>query len=71
MMNYGDDMEVIKNKKYMRIQGEELAYKTKKNVGVFGLTWRIVRDGIYSLEDKNTYLAIDEWFKKHHMIVSR
>ncbi len=29
MMNYGDDMEVIKDKKYMRIQGEELAYKTK------------------------------------------
>ena len=30
MMNYGDDMEIIKDKKYMRIQGEELAYKTKK-----------------------------------------
>ena len=29
-MNYGDDMEIIKDKKYMRIQGEELAYKTKK-----------------------------------------
>lgn len=30
MMNYGDDMEIIKDKKYMRIQGEELANKTKK-----------------------------------------
>ena len=29
MMNYGDDMEVIKDKKYMRIQGEELAYKLR------------------------------------------
>ena len=42
MMNYGDDMEVIKDKKYMRIQGEELAYKTKKPVGIFVLTWRIL-----------------------------
>ena len=42
-MNYGDAMEIIKDKKYMRIQGEELAYKTKKPVGVFVLTWRRVR----------------------------
>ena len=34
-------MDLIKNKKYMRIQGEELAYKTKKPVGVFVLTWRM------------------------------
>ena len=64
-------MDLIKNKKYMRIQGEELSYKTKKPVGGFALTWRRVRDGIYSEEDKNTYLAIDEMFKNHHMIVSR
>ena len=55
----------------MRIQGEELAYKTKKPVGIFVLIWRIVRDGIYSLEDKNRYLAVDKWFKNHHMIISR
>jgi len=36
--------EIFNNKKYMRIQGEELAYKTKKSVGVFVLTWRRVRD---------------------------
>ena len=53
-------MDLIKNKKYMRIQGEELEYKTKKPVGVFVLTWRRVRDGIYSEEDKNTYLAVDK-----------
>ena len=64
-MNYGDDMEVIKDKKYMRIQGEELAYKTKKPVGVFVLTWRRVRDGIYSEEDKKTYLEVDKWFKEN------
>ena len=28
----------------MRIQGEELAYKTKEPVGVFVITWRRVRD---------------------------
>ena len=60
-----DSIYLIKNKKYMRIQGEELAYKTKKPVGVFVLTWRRVRDGIYSEEDKNTYLAVDKWFKEN------
>jgi len=45
--------------------------KIKKSVGVFVLTWRRVRDDIYSLEDKNIYLAINELFKNHHMIVSR
>jgi hypothetical protein len=57
--------KTINNKKYMRIQGEELAYKTKKPVGVFVLTWRRVRDGIYSEEDKNTYLEVDKWFKEN------
>ena len=59
------DIKIVNNKKYMRIQGEELAYKTKKPVGVFVLTWRRVRDGIYSEEDKNTYLAVDKWFKEN------
>lgn len=49
--------------KYMRIQGREIAYKTKKPVGIFVLTWRRVRDNIYSEEDKNTYYQIDKWFK--------
>ncbi len=62
--NY-DVTQIIKTKKYMRIQGEELAYKTKKPVGVFVLTWRRVRDGIYSEEDKNTYLEVDKWFKEN------
>ena len=55
--------KTINNKKYMRIQGEELAYKTKKPVGVFVLTWRRLKDGIYSEEDKNTYLEVDKCFK--------
>ena len=60
-----DIKKIIENKKYMRIQGEELAYKTKKPVGIFVLTWRRVRDGIYSEEDKNTYLNVDKWFKEN------
>lgn len=51
--------------KYMRIQGREIAYKTKKPVGIFVLTWRRVRDNIYSEEDKNTYYQIDKWFKEN------
>ncbi|MBQ3253178.1 MAG: hypothetical protein IJA65_01360 [Acholeplasmatales bacterium] len=49
--------------KYMRIQGRETAYKTKKPVGIFVLTWRRVRDNIYSEEDKKIYYDIDKWFK--------
>ena len=59
------DIKIVNNKKYMRIQGEELAYKTKKPVGIFVLTWRRVRDGIYSDEDKNIYFEVDKWFKEN------
>jgi transcriptional regulator with XRE-family HTH domain len=63
MMNELDvTFEFIK-KSYMRIQGVELAYKTKKPVGIFVLTWRRVREGIYSEDDKNVYLEVDKWFK--------
>lgn len=65
IMNELDLSFEYSKKKYMRIQGEELAYKTKKPVGVFVLTWRRVRDGIYSEEDKNTYLEVDKWFKEN------
>ena len=37
-LNTSDSTKIISNKKYMRIQGEEFAYKTKKPVGVFVLT---------------------------------
>ncbi len=65
IMNELDVSFEFSKKKYMRIQGEELAYKTMKPVGVFVLTWRRVRDGIYSEEDKNTYLEVDKWFKEN------
>ena len=65
IMNELDVSFEFSKKKYMRIQGEELAYKTKKPVGIFVLTWRRVRDGIYSEEDKNIYLEVDKWFKEN------
>ena len=50
-------------KKYMRIQGRELAYRTGKPVGVFILNWRRVRDGVYSEEDCRLYEETEKWFK--------
>ena len=52
-------------KKYMRIQGRELAYRTGKPVGVFILNWRRVRDGVYSEEDKALYEQTEKWFKEN------
>ena len=52
-------------KKYMRIQGRELAYRTGKPVGVFILNWRRVRDGVYSQVDCELYEETEEWFKQH------
>jgi len=51
-------------KKYMRIQGRELAYRTGKPVGVFVLNWRRIRDGIYSAEDTELYEITEKWFKE-------
>lgn len=52
-------------KKYMRIQGRELAYRTGKPVGVFVLNWRRIRDGIYSAEDTELYEITEKWFKEN------
>ena len=52
-------------KKYMRIQGRELAYKTGKPVGVFILNWRRIRDGVYSKDDAELYDNTHKWFLKH------
>ena len=49
-------------KKYMRIQGREIAYKTGKPVGLFVLNWRKIRDGLYSDEDVGLYDETHKWF---------
>ena len=45
----------MKLPKYVRIQGREIAWKTKKPVGIFVLNWRRIRDNIYSPEDVKLY----------------
>ncbi|MBR2019860.1 MAG: hypothetical protein IKA05_05625 [Clostridia bacterium] len=51
--------------KYVRIQGREIAYRTKKPVGIFILNWRRIRDGIYSPEDVKLYEETHQWFLDH------
>jgi hypothetical protein len=55
----------MKLRKYMRIQGREIAYRTGKPVGVFILNWRRIRDGIYSKEDSELYDKTHKWFLQH------
>ncbi len=52
----------MKMPKYMRIQGREIAYRTKKPVGIFILNFRRVRDGIYTEEDIKIYHDTHQWF---------
>lgn len=49
--------------KYMRIQGRDLSYRTHKPVGIFALGWRLIRNEIFSEDDKNLFISIDQWFK--------
>ncbi len=48
---------------YMRIQGRDLSYRTKKPVGIFSLGWRLIRNEIFSEDDKILFINIDQWFK--------
>lgn len=49
--------------KYMRIQGREIAFKTQKPCGLFALSHRKIRDGIYSDQDKQVFTNEDTWFQ--------
>ncbi|MBQ8397623.1 MAG: hypothetical protein IJX53_05415 [Clostridia bacterium] len=51
--------------KYVRIQGREMAWRTKKPVGVFILNWRRIRDGVYAPEDVRLYDETHQWFLDH------
>ncbi len=55
----------MKLPKYVRIQGRELAWKTKKPVEIFILNWRRIRDNIYSPEDVKLYNETHQWFLEH------
>ena len=52
----------MKLPKYVRIQGREIAWKTKKPVGIFILNWRRIRDNIYCPEDVALYEETHQWF---------
>jgi hypothetical protein len=51
-------------KKYMRIQGREISYQTKKPCGVFSLNHRRIREGVYSEADAQLFHQTDDWFKE-------
>ncbi|MCL2771803.1 MAG: hypothetical protein FWD71_00510 [Oscillospiraceae bacterium] len=48
--------------KYVRIQGRETAWVTKKPVGIFALGWRKVKNDIFSEEDKEKFMETENWF---------
>ena len=48
--------------KYVRIQGRETAWITKKPIGIFALCWRRVKDNTFSEEDKADFLKVENWF---------
>lgn len=50
---------------FMRIQGRDLSYRTKKPVGVFSLGWRLIKNGIMTKEEENLFVSIDQWFKEN------
>lgn len=49
--------------KYMRIQGRDLSYRTRKPVGIFSLGWRLIRNKIFNADDEKLFVSIDQWFK--------
>lgn len=49
-------------KKYVRIQGREISYRTGKPKGIFAMCWRMIYDGIFSKEDAEIFKKIDNWF---------
>lgn len=50
---------------YMRIQGRDLSYRTQKPVGIFSLGWRLIRNEIFSEDDKELFVSVDQWFKEN------
>lgn len=48
---------------FMRIQGRDLSYRTQKPVGIFSLGWRLIRNEIFSEDEKRLFVSIDQWFK--------
>ena len=48
--------------KYVRLQGRETSYVTKKPVGFFTLCWRRIKNEIFTEADKNKFREAEKWF---------
>lgn len=51
--------------KYMRIQGRELSYVTKRPKGIFAMCWRMIYDGVMEEADAELFQSINEWFEEN------
>ncbi len=51
--------------KYMRIQGRELSYVTKRPKGIFAMCWRMIYDGIMEEADAELFRNVNEWFEEN------
>jgi hypothetical protein len=53
-------------KKFVRIQGRDIAYRTGKPVGIFAAVYRLQRDGLLNENEKAVYYEIDKvWFQEN------
>lgn len=51
--------------KYMRIQGRELSYVTKRPKGIFAMCWRMIYDGVMEEADAELFQSINAWFEEN------
>ena len=51
--------------KYMRIQGRELSYVTKRPKGIFAMCWRMIYDGKMEKPDAELFEKINAWFEEN------
>ena len=51
--------------KYMRIQGRELSYVTKRPKGIFAMCWRMIYDGKMKKSDAELFEKVNEWFEQN------
>ena len=55
----------IRNFKYVRRQGKELARNTMYAKGVFSMCWQLIQDDVMDEEDAGLYKEIDGWFAEN------
>ena len=51
--------------KYMRIQGREISFVTKRPKGIFAMCWRMIYDGLMEQEDAELFENINQWFEEN------